>query len=34
MLKVLAALDDVDAASRTLAQTVDLELPPVAISGS
>jgi hypothetical protein len=34
MLKVLAALDGVDAASRTLAQTVDLELPPVAIPGS
>jgi hypothetical protein len=34
MLKVLAALDDVDAASRSLAETVDLELPPVAIPAS
>ena len=31
MLKVLAALDDVDAASRSLAETVGLELPPVAV---
>jgi hypothetical protein len=31
MLKVLAGLGRVDAASRTLAQTVDLELPPVVL---
>ena len=31
MLKVLGALDDVDAASRSLAGTVDLELPPVVV---
>jgi hypothetical protein len=34
MLKVLAALDDVDAASRSLAATVNLELPPVAVPAS
>lgn len=33
MMTVLAALGDVDAASRTLATTVDLELPPVALPG-
>jgi len=33
MLTVLGGLAEVDAASRTLAATVDLELPPVAIPG-
>lgn len=33
MLTLLASLVDVDAASRTLAATVDLELPPVALPG-
>lgn len=34
MLKVLAGLGDVDAASRTLATTVNLELPPVTLPGA
>jgi hypothetical protein len=34
MLTVLAGLGDVDAASRALALTVDLELPPVALPGA
>lgn len=33
MMTVLAALGDVDAASRSLATTIDLELPPVALPG-
>ncbi len=33
MIRALAGLGDVDVASRTLAETVDLELPPVAIPG-
>jgi hypothetical protein len=34
MLTVLSGLDAVDAASRTLATTVDLELAPVALPGA
>jgi hypothetical protein len=34
MLKVLGALDDVDTASRSLAESVNLDLPPVAVPGS
>lgn len=34
MMTVLAGLGDVDAASRSLATTVDLELPPVALPAS
>ena len=34
MMTVLAALGDVDAASRSLATSVDLELPPVALPGA